>query len=132
MEEVRSVFVEIEPALVNEPLENLSGFGSSGRVRAIEAQQLLRAAQVGGLLLEEAQAHLRTLVQDIGPGVTAGALAELGTPWRAVCDAARAQGVDLVVIGTHGFGGVDRLLGTTAAKIVNHAPCSVLVARPPA
>ena len=89
-------------------------------------------AQVGGLLLEQADSHLRTLLQKLPAGVTAGAQVELGTPWRAVCDVARAQAVDLVVIGTHGFGGVDRLIGTTAAKIVNHAPCSVLVARPPA
>jgi universal stress protein F len=34
-----------------------------------------------------------------------------------------------VVIGSHGYGGLDRVLGTTAAKIVNHASCSVLVVR---
>jgi SAM-dependent methyltransferase len=49
LEEVRSVFVEIEPSYVNAPLEPVSGFSTSGRVRAIEARQLLRAAQVGGL-----------------------------------------------------------------------------------
>ncbi|MCU1281826.1 MAG: hypothetical protein JWM53_5372, partial [bacterium] len=27
------------------------------------------------------------------------------------------------------YGGLDRLLGTTAAKIVDHAPCSVYVVR---
>ena len=36
---------------------------------------------------------------------------------------------DLVVIGSHGYGGLDRLLGTTAAKVANRAPCSVLVVR---
>ncbi len=48
-EEVRSVFVEVEPVFVEEPIGDLSGFSTSGRVRAIEARQLLRAAQVGGL-----------------------------------------------------------------------------------
>jgi len=48
-EEVRSVFVEIEPVVVHRPLASLSGFSTSGVVRAIDAQQLLRAAQVGGL-----------------------------------------------------------------------------------
>ena len=38
---------------------------------------------------------------------------------------------DLVVIGSHGYSGFDRLLGTTAAKVVNHATCSVLVVREP-
>jgi hypothetical protein len=49
MEEVRSVFVEIEPTFTNAPVDGVSGFSTSGRVRAIEARQLLRAAQVGGL-----------------------------------------------------------------------------------
>jgi SAM-dependent methyltransferase len=49
LEEVRSVLVEIDPLYVNAPLEGRSAFSSSGRVRAIEARQLLRAAQVGGL-----------------------------------------------------------------------------------
>jgi SAM-dependent methyltransferase len=48
-EEVRSVLVEVEPLFVQEQIENLSGFSTSGRVRAMEAQQVLRAAQVGGL-----------------------------------------------------------------------------------
>ncbi|WP_437832996.1 hypothetical protein [Sorangium sp. So ce1153] len=47
--EVRSMLVEVEPTFVNAPSENVSGFGTSGRIRAIEARQLLRAAQVGGL-----------------------------------------------------------------------------------
>ncbi len=48
-EEVRSVFVEVKPVFVEERIADLSGFSTSGRVRAIEARQLLRAAQVGGL-----------------------------------------------------------------------------------
>jgi nucleotide-binding universal stress UspA family protein len=53
----------------------------------------------------------------------------VGVPWEAVCEAARRHEADLLVIGSHGYGGLDRLLGTTAAKIVNHAPCNVLVVR---
>jgi hypothetical protein len=48
-EEVRSMHVEIEPLFVEERIANASGFSTSGRVRAIEAQQVLRSAQVGGL-----------------------------------------------------------------------------------
>ncbi|WP_437833288.1 methyltransferase domain-containing protein [Sorangium sp. So ce1153] len=49
LEEVRSMLVEVEPTFVNAPSDNVSGFSTSGRIRAIEARQLLRAAQVGGL-----------------------------------------------------------------------------------
>ena len=54
---------------------------------------------------------------------------ELGSPWRAICEAAREEKADLIVIGSHGYGGLDRLLGTTAAKVVNHADHSVLVVK---
>ena len=57
--------------------------------------------------------------------------AEIGTPWRTVVAAAQREQADDIVVGSHGYGGIDRLLGTTAAKIVDHADCSVFVARPP-
>ncbi|PIE15971.1 MAG: SAM-dependent methyltransferase [Proteobacteria bacterium] len=48
-EEVRSVFVALDPVHVRQELAGSSGFSSSGQLRAIEARQVLRAAQVGGL-----------------------------------------------------------------------------------
>ncbi len=56
---------------------------------------------------------------------------EIGSPWQGICAAIEKEKADLVVIGSHGYGVVDRILGTTAAKIVNNASCSVLVVRPP-
>lgn len=50
-----------------------------------------------------------------------------GQPWRAVVAAATRLEADLLVIGSHGFGGWDRMLGTTAARVVNHSQCNVLV-----
>jgi nucleotide-binding universal stress UspA family protein len=58
-------------------------------------------------------------------------LVVVGVPWQAVCETARRIDADLIVIGSHGYAGFDRLLGTTAAKVVNHATCSVLVVRDP-
>jgi nucleotide-binding universal stress UspA family protein len=55
----------------------------------------------------------------------------LGVPWQAICREATERDVDLIVIGSHGYGVIDRFLGTTAAKIVNHTDRSVLVVRPP-
>jgi len=55
----------------------------------------------------------------------------VAAPWEGVCSVAQAHDVDLIVIGSHGYGGLDRVLGTTAARVVNHALCSVLVVRPP-
>jgi SAM-dependent methyltransferase len=73
-EEVRSVLVEIEPLFVQErPLDTLSGFTTSGRIRAIEATQLLRAAQVGGLPEARLEINvyelLRRLDRSAGPWI---------------------------------------------------------------
>jgi universal stress protein F len=55
----------------------------------------------------------------------------VATPWQGVCMRAQFHAVNLIVIGSHGYGALDRLLGTTAARVVNHAPCSVVVVRAP-
>jgi nucleotide-binding universal stress UspA family protein len=56
----------------------------------------------------------------------------VGVPWQSICEAAHREQAELVVVGSHGYSGLDHVLGTTAAKIVNHATCSVLVVREPA
>jgi nucleotide-binding universal stress UspA family protein len=52
-----------------------------------------------------------------------------GEPWRGILDVARDLDVDLIVVGSHRYRGLDRVLGTVAAKIVNHADRNVLVVR---
>jgi nucleotide-binding universal stress UspA family protein len=59
-----------------------------------------------------------------------GVRADVGVPWQAVCSAAKQENADLVVIGAHGYSGVDHVLGTTAARIVNHIDRPLLVVRP--
>jgi nucleotide-binding universal stress UspA family protein len=45
---------------------------------------------------------------------------------------ARERGVDLIVIASHGRTGLGRMLfGSTAESVVRHAPCPVLVVKPP-
>lgn len=54
-----------------------------------------------------------------------------GRPWRAIVNGARELGADLLVIGTHGRSGLERaLMGSVAERVVRHAPCTVVVARP--
>ncbi|HWG89415.1 MAG TPA: universal stress protein, partial [Candidatus Thermoplasmatota archaeon] len=53
-----------------------------------------------------------------------------GDPARNVLAAAKETGADLVVVGSHGYGPVNRwLLGSVSTSIVSHAPLSVLVVR---
>ena len=83
------------------------------------------------VLRNNAHTDLSRLVADLPRERVEKIVAELATPWDGICRAAREQDVDLVVIGSHGFGGLDRLLGTTAAKVVNRSDRNVLVVRTP-
>jgi len=49
-----------------------------------------------------------------------------GTPVASILSYAEAQEIDLIVMGTHGYKGIDRLLGSTAAGIVHKSRCEVL------
>jgi nucleotide-binding universal stress UspA family protein len=50
----------------------------------------------------------------------------------AIAEYARAQKIDLIVMGTHGRGGVQHLLmGSVAERVVRTAPCPVLTVRTP-
>jgi nucleotide-binding universal stress UspA family protein len=83
------------------------------------------------LLQRNARKSLDAHAANVPPELLGERLVVVGAPWQAICDTARRIGADLVVIGSHGYAGFDRLLGTTAAKVVNHAVCSVLVVREP-
>ncbi len=52
-----------------------------------------------------------------------------GPPKKTLLDFAGAHDVDLIVLGSHGRRGVERLLGSVAGGIVNAAPCDVLTVR---
>jgi universal stress protein F len=80
-------------------------------------------------LEEGAQEYLTQCEARVPPPLRGGSCVVVGAPWEAICRTAQTLRADLVVIGSHGYGGIDRLLGTTAAKVVNHCHCSVLVAR---
>jgi nucleotide-binding universal stress UspA family protein len=51
-------------------------------------------------------------------------------PWRAILGAARAGGCDLIVMGSHGRGGVQSvLLGSQTVKVLAHSKIPALVCR---
>jgi nucleotide-binding universal stress UspA family protein len=76
-----------------------------------------------------AELDLARLAADVPPDVPMSRHVRIGVGWQAVVEEATQRHADLIVIGSHGYAGLDRLLGTTAAKVVNHAPCSTLVVR---
>jgi nucleotide-binding universal stress UspA family protein len=77
-------------------------------------------------LREDAEASLARLAKSIeGVRVTTEVLD--GVPARAIVGAAKKHGAQLIVMGTHGHGGVTHLLlGSVAERVVRTAPCPVL------
>jgi universal stress protein A len=55
-----------------------------------------------------------------------------GSPGHALADLAKAEGVDLIVLGTHGRTGVRRMvMGSVAEEVVRRATCPVLTYKQP-
>lgn len=53
----------------------------------------------------------------------------MGHSYRTILEVAEEKAVDLIIIASHRPGLQDYFLGSTAAKVVRHAICSVLVTR---
>jgi nucleotide-binding universal stress UspA family protein len=78
-----------------------------------------------------ARGALEALAARVPPGAAGGIRVVCGTPWQTIGRVAAEEDCDLIVVGAHGYDAVDRVLGTTAAKVVNHADRAVLVVRAP-
>ena len=65
-----------------------------------------------------------------GDGVKVQSVVREGYAATAIVDEATEQGVDLIVIGTHGLSGIKHmLLGSIAERVVQKAPCPVLTVK---
>jgi universal stress protein F len=92
---------------------------------------LLPPSEVTRLLEKQASDALIRVRAQVPNEITSRVRVAIGTPWEAICRVAKEEDVDLVVVGSHRYDMLDRVLGTTAAKVVNHADRSVLVVRAP-
>lgn len=64
-------------------------------------------------------------------GVAARAMLRVGVPFEQIVEAAAEEAADMLVIGTHGRSGLNRLLmGSVAERVVRLASCPVLTVRP--
>lgn len=89
------------------------------------------AAQLQGAALRRGQEQLAEAAAQAGfPHGTTAQTVRIGSPYDVITQLARRLAVDLIVVATHGQGGLRRLfLGSTAERVVRHAPCPVLVVR---
>jgi nucleotide-binding universal stress UspA family protein len=80
-------------------------------------------------VLASSAEHLERIVGEVRKaGVTCTSAAEVGRSHTAIVERARLAAAGLIVIGSHGRHGLSHaLLGSVAEKVVQHAPCAVLV-----
>ncbi len=83
------------------------------------------------VLIANARTDLQRLTDETGREHVEQVVVTLATAWDGICRTATEYDADLIVIGSHGYGGLDRVLGTTAAKVVNHTERNVFVVRHP-
>ncbi|KPK16109.1 MAG: hypothetical protein AMJ62_06895 [Myxococcales bacterium SG8_38] len=58
------------------------------------------------------------------------AVVEDHAPARAICEYAEKHDIDLIIVGSHGRGGMERwLIGSVAERVVRHARANVYVVR---
>jgi len=80
-------------------------------------------------LLEESRRVLdKFLAENFADLVKVRQVVEFGAPYKNIVEKAATEGVDMIVMSTHGRTGVDHfILGSVTEKVVAHAPCPVLV-----
>ena len=82
-------------------------------------------------LVQKSERRLKELAAERIPSdIPMNTLVQQGPPFETIVSSARAHEIDMIVASTHGHTGVKRVLfGSTAERIVQHAPCPVLVVR---
>jgi nucleotide-binding universal stress UspA family protein len=78
--------------------------------------------------IEKAVARLRADEESLQFNITSEVLS--GSPKRTILEEAESFGADLIVVGSHGHGELDRfLLGSVSQSVALHAKCSVEIVR---
>lgn len=95
------------------------------RMSGVESVVLTREDSEVARLVGE---RLSTMVKREGKGdVNATSAVRTGNPFHEITTAALEDAADLIVIATHGYTGIKRVvLGSTAERVMRHAPCPVL------
>ncbi len=111
------VFVHVA---VETPLYGESVFAMADIRRVYEAQRQWAEGALGERVAR---------VQE--QGVSARMVLRTGVPFEEIVGAATDEKADMIVIGTHGRSGLNRLLlGSVAERVVRTSPCPVLTVRP--
>lgn len=105
-------------------------------VHAFEMRYGYAASVVGQLMIvmqDAAEEQLAKVVERVHARIPeATGVVRCGSAWEQILDVAEKQGVDLIVVGSHGRKGLPRaVLGSVAEKVVRLSPVSVLTVHGP-
>ncbi len=126
-----------QPAVLAAAVALADRFG--GKLHLVRAMQIpasipavawsLQGDDFQKFLVEHGEKELARVAAELPDGLVDKYTCELSQPADLLVRLAEKEGSDAVVIGSHGYDRIDRILGTTAGKVANRAPCSVVVIR---
>jgi nucleotide-binding universal stress UspA family protein len=111
--------------------------GSNGAVVSVitVAEPLPQFGRAGAMLAPEEDVERRHELVDAketlaAKGVEAALVERRGDPATMIVDEAAREEADVIVLGTRGLNTAKRwLMGSVSSRVVQHAPCNVLVVR---
>lgn len=111
-------------------------------IHVVGNSPLRHAVREGLLSSEDTHETVTQKVQDAADEKLAGEITRIspgheltaavtlfGEPFREVVEYAEKHGIDLIVMGRRGETLADLVLGSTAERVIRHAPCPVLITR---
>ena len=91
----------------------------------------LNGTELENFLVERGEQELKEVQKPIPATQRGGIHCWIGQPIDVICGLVNELDANLIVIGAHNQDRAARMLGTTAAKVANRAPCTVLIVRGP-
>jgi nucleotide-binding universal stress UspA family protein len=110
----------IHVPLVPEPPPSMLAVGAAGGIAVVTST------------MQVCEADVRTWVEPAARvGITTDVFVNEGNAARRILEHAQSWRTDLIVLGTHGLGGVDRaMLGSVTEKVLRKADCPVMTVPP--
>ena len=100
-------------------------------LNVIEEIPTWAAAELPAHLLDQSRQQAQDELKAIASASQASpeVMVRSGHPYKTILEVADEENADLIILASHRPGLQDYFLGSTAAKVVRHATCSVLVMR---
>jgi len=110
----------------------MSALQAAFEIPALDAANLETQRAAAMQRTEDAIDSARRVLEAAGLQSSPSISVLVASPKEVILDEAAAWPADLIVVGSHGHGGLDRfLLGSTSETVATHAACSVAVMRKP-